>query len=241
ARKSENTSITRDVSGEGVQQALLKLIEGTISNVPPQGGRKHPQQEVIQIDTKNILFIVGGAFVDLDKIIEHRVKDGSSVGFGNVTPTQAEKEQQASKLLKKLQPEDLLKFGLIPEFIGRIPVYAVLDALDEDTLKMILTEPKNAVLKQYKRLLEMDGVELEFEPEAVDLIAKKAIKRKTGARALRSIVEELMLDVMYDIPSKHDMDKFVITKEMVERQEEKEQQAELLHLPKKDDNKAEIA
>ncbi|MBR1775789.1 ATP-dependent Clp protease ATP-binding subunit ClpX [bacterium] len=241
ARKSENTSITRDVSGEGVQQALLKLIEGTISNVPPQGGRKHPQQEVIQIDTKNILFIVGGAFVDLDKIIEHRVKDGSSVGFGNVAPTQAEKEQQASKLLKKLQPEDLLKFGLIPEFIGRIPVYAVLDALDEDTLKMILTEPKNAVLKQYKRLLEMDGVELEFEPEAVDLIAKKAIKRKTGARALRSIVEELMLDVMYDIPSKHDMDKFVITKEMVERQEEKEQQAELLHLPKKDDNKAEIA
>lgn len=242
ARKSENTSITRDVSGEGVQQALLKLIEGTLSNVPPQGGRKHPQQEVIQIDTKNILFIVGGAFVDLDKIIEHRVKDGNSIGFGNVAQTQAEKEQQASKLLKKLQPEDLLKFGLIPEFIGRIPVYAVLDALDEETLKMILTEPKNAVLKQYKRLLEMDGVELSFEPEAVDLIAKKAIKRKTGARALRSIVEELMLDVMYDIPSKHDMDKFVITKEMVERQEEKEQQAELLHLPKKEDeNKAESA
>ena len=242
ARKSENTSITRDVSGEGVQQALLKLIEGTLSNVPPQGGRKHPQQEVIQIDTKNILFIVGGAFVDLDKIIEHRVKDGTSIGFGNVAPTQAEKEQQASRLLKKLQPEDLLKFGLIPEFIGRIPVYAVLEALDEKTLKMILTEPKNAVLKQYKRLLEMDGVELEFEQEAIDLIAQKAIKRKTGARALRSIVEELMLDVMYDIPSKHDMDKFVITKEMVERQEEKEQQAELLHLPQKEDeNKAESA
>lgn len=231
ARKSENTSITRDVSGEGVQQALLKLIEGTISNVPPQGGRKHPQADMIQIDTKNILFIVGGAFVDLDKIIEHRVKDGTSVGFGNVAPTQAEKEQQASKLLKKLQPEDLLKFGLIPEFIGRIPVYAVLDALDEDTLKMILTEPKNAVLKQYKCLLEMDGVELDFEPEAVDLIAKKAIKRKTGARALRSIVEGIMLDIMYDIPSKHDIKKFTITKEMVEKEEEKENQAELIRLP----------
>ena len=242
ARKSENTSITRDVSGEGVQQALLKLIEGTLSNVPPQGGRKHPQQEMIQIDTKNILFIVGGAFVDLDKIIEHRVKDGSSVGFGNVAPTQAEKEQQASKLLKKLQPEDLLKFGLIPEFIGRIPVYAVLDALDEETLKMILTEPKNAVLKQYRCLLEMDGVELDFEPEAVDLIAKKAIKRKTGARALRSIVEELMLDVMYDIPSKHDVKKFVITKQMVEEQDEKEGKAELIRLPDKNNqSKAEIA
>jgi len=249
ARKSENTSITRDVSGEGVQQALLKLIEGTISNVPPQGGRKHPQQEVIQIDTKNILFIVGGAFVDLDKIIEHRVKDGNSIGFGNVAQTQAEKEQQASKLLKKLQPEDLLKFGLIPEFIGRIPVYAVLDALDEETLKMILTEPKNAVLKQYKKLLEMDDVELDFEPEAVELIAQKAIKRKTGARALRSIVEELMLDVMYDIPSKHDIKKFTITKEMVEKQDEKEGEthAELIHLPssnkvnKSDDTKAEIA
>ena len=244
ARKSENTSITRDVSGEGVQQALLKLIEGTLSNVPPQGGRKHPQQEVIQIDTKNILFIVGGAFVDLDKIIEHRVKDGNSIGFGNVAQTQAEKEQASSKLLKKLQPEDLLKFGLIPEFIGRVPVFAVLDALDEDTLKMILTEPKNAVLKQYKKLLEMDDVELDFEPEAVDLIAKKAIKRKTGARALRSIVEELMLDVMYDIPSKHDIKKFTITKDMVEAQDEKEEgandeghneaehDAELIRLPK---------
>ncbi len=239
ARKSENTSITRDVSGEGVQQALLKLIEGTLSNVPPQGGRKHPQQEVIQIDTKNILFIVGGAFVDLDKIIEHRVKDGNSIGFGNVAQTQAEKEQASSKLLKKLQPEDLLKFGLIPEFIGRVPVFAVLDALDEDTLKMILTEPKNAVLKQYKKLLEMDDVELDFEPEAVDLIAKKAIKRKTGARALRSIVEELMLDVMYDIPSKHDIKKFTITKEMVEAQDKKdedgekpaEHDAELIQLP----------
>ena len=231
ARKSENTSITRDVSGEGVQQALLKLIEGPISNVPPQGGRKHPQQEMIQIDTSNILFIVGGAFVDLDKIIEHRVKDGSSIGFGKSAPTQAEKEQAAARLLKKLQPEDLLKFGLIPEFIGRIPVYAVLDALDEDTLKMILTEPKNAIIKQYQCLLAMDGVELEFEPDAIDLIAKKAIKRKTGARALRSIVEELMLDVMYDIPTKHDINKFVVTKDMVEKQDEIDNRAELIHLP----------
>lgn len=240
ARKSENTSITRDVSGEGVQQALLKLIEGTVANVPPQGGRKHPQAEMIQIDTSNILFIVGGAFVDLDKIIEHRVKDGSSIGFGKTPPTRVEREQQSAKLLKKLQPEDLLKFGLIPEFIGRIPVYAVLDALDEDTLKMILTEPKNAVLKQYKCLLNMDGVELDFEPEAVDLIAKKAIKRKTGARALKSIVEELMLDIMYDIPSDSTIKKFTITKEMVEKEEEKtETQSEyrdnddLIRFPKK--------
>lgn len=209
SRKSEGASITRDVSGEGVQQALLKLIEGTIASIPPQGGRKHPQQEMVKLDTSKILFICGGAFSGLDKIIDKRTQTSTSIGF-NAKVEKDEKQQSLSELFRQVEPDDLMKFGLIPEFIGRLPMIAPLSELDEDALIQILTKPKNALIKQYQALFGLEKVELDFTPEALKAMAKKALERKTGARGLRSIVEAVLLDTMYDLPSLENLQKVIV-------------------------------